>query len=73
MQPITYILKQGRRKLFSGEGEGGGGQSKNVAHRGSPTTKTKKKYKLKHLKAVPQKTKPEPKYKWFKISHSEFF
>ena len=69
MQPITYILKQGRRKLFYG----GGRQSKNVAHRGSPTTKTKKKYKLKHLKAVPQKAKPEPKYKWFKISHSEFF
>ena len=28
---------------------------------------------LKHLKAVPQKTKPGPKYKWFKILHVEFF
>ena len=36
MQPITYILKQGRRKLFSGEGEGGGGRVKmspTVVHR----------------------------------------
>ena len=35
--------------------------------------KIKKKYRLKHLKAVPQKTKPGPKYKWFKVSHLEFF
>ena len=47
--------------------------SKNVTHRGSPTTKYKKKYRLKHLKAVPQKAIPGPKYKWFKISRLEFF
>ena len=44
---------------------GEGGLSKNVAHHGPPTTKKKKKekYSLKHLKAVPQKTKLGPKYK----------
>ena len=54
------------------------GLSKNVAQHGSPTTKNqkikkKKKYRLKHLKAVPQKMKLRPKYEWFKISHLEFF
>ena len=34
--------------------------------------KIKKKYRLKHLKAVPPKMKLEPKYKWFKFSHLEF-
>ena len=52
---------------------GGGELSKNVSHHGSRTTKNKKNNRLKHLKAVPQKTKLGPKYKWFKISHLESF
>ena len=35
--------------------------------------KIKRKHWLKHPKAVPQKTKFGPKYKWFKISYLELF
>ena len=45
--------------------EGGGGVSENGGHHGWPRTK---KNWLKHPKAVRQKTKLGPKYKWF-ISH----
>ena len=44
-----------------------------MVHRRRKKKQQKNKYRLKHLKAVPQKTKLGPKYKWFKISHLEFF
>ena len=47
--------------------------SPTMVHRRRKNQKKKNKYRLKHLKAVPQKTKLGPKYKWFKISHLEFF
>ena len=44
-----------------------------MVHRRRKKKQQKNKYRLKHYKAVPQKTKLGPKYKWFKISHLEFF
>ena len=60
---------QGRRKLFMVMVGGGGGLSKNVGHRGSPTTENLKK----STKEVSQKMNFGPKSKWFKISYLEFF
>ena len=53
---------RGVGSFFMVGGGWNGELSKNVAHHGSLTTK-KKKIQAKHLKAVPQKTKREPKYK----------
>ena len=62
---------QGRRKLFND-----GWLSKNVDRHGWPTLKNWKKKKkrwLKRPKAVSQKTKFGPKYKWFKNSYLKLF
>ena len=63
---IIFFIKQGRRKLFDG-----GGLSKVFGRHSLPTSKIwkKKKHWLKRPKAVPQKTKFGPKFKWFKISY----
>ena len=59
--------------MLGGGGGGGagkvGGLSKSVGRR----KKKIKKHWLKRPKAIPQKTKFGPKYKWFEISYLEFF
>ena len=51
-----------------------GGVSRTSTHHGWQTTKKlKKKHWLKRPKAVLQKTKFGPNYKWFRIPYSEFF